>query len=145
MRFFLAGLQAVGLIDTDPSRIANGGFSAANVRLTGQALSLITSKMSDVVMDLASGADIVKELWFRLYSQYHEKGWNAELILFEKLVQLRHSNYENTGDYIGKFQSLSQRLLNMGRVCENLWLVYLFFSGLGDEHSTWATMFRNAS
>ena len=33
----------------------------------------------------------------------------------------------------------------MGRVCENWWLVYLLFSGLGDEHSTWATSFRNAS
>ncbi len=34
MRFSLGGLQAVGLIDTDPPRIGNGGFSTANVGLT---------------------------------------------------------------------------------------------------------------
>lgn len=35
MRFSLGILQAVGLIDTDPPRIGNEGFSAANMRLTG--------------------------------------------------------------------------------------------------------------
>lgn len=52
---------------------------------------------------------------------------------------------EGIGDYIGKFCGLSQRLANMGRICENWWLLYLLFSGLGDEHSTWATLFCNAS
>lgn len=33
----------------------------------------------------------------------------------------------------------------MGRVCENWWLVYLLFSGLGDERGTWAISFRHAS
>ncbi len=31
----------------------------------------------------------------------------------------------------------------MGHVCENWYLVYFLFSGLGDEHGTWATSFRN--
>ncbi len=145
MRFSLGGLQAVGLIDADQPRISNRGFSTANVRLTGQALSLMTSKINDAAMDLAGGAETGKELWSRLYAKYHEKGWGAESIFFEKLVQLRHSDCESTGDYIGKFCSFSQRLSNMGRACENWWLVYLFFSRLGDKHSTWATSFRNAS
>lgn len=38
-----------------------------------------------------------------------------------------------------------QRLANMGRVCPNWILVYLWISGLGDEHNSWATSFRNAS
>ncbi len=62
MRFSLGGLQAVGLINADPPRIANGSFYAANVKLTGQALSLMTSKMGDVAMDLAGAAETVKEL-----------------------------------------------------------------------------------
>ena len=145
MRFSLDRLKAVGPIDADPPRIGNGSFSEANVRFTGQALSLITSKMSDAAMDLAGGAETVKELWSRLYSQYHEKRWGAKSILFEKLVKLCHSDCESTTDYIGKFGSLSQRLSNMERACENWWLVYLLFSGLGDEHSTLATFFRNPS
>lgn len=77
MRFFLGGLQAVGLIDADPPRAANGNSSAANVRLTGQALSLMISKMGDAAMDLAGGADTVKVLWSRLLAQYHEKRWST--------------------------------------------------------------------
>ncbi len=68
MRFSLGGLQAVGQIDADPPRIGNRGFSPANVRVTGQALSLITSKKGDAAMDLAGGAKTVKELWSRLYA-----------------------------------------------------------------------------
>ena len=60
-------------------------------------------------------------------------------------MQLCHFDCEITSDYIGKFRSFSQRLSNMGRVCKNWWLVYLLFSGLGDEHLTWATSFHNAS
>lgn len=56
-----------------------------------------------------------------------------------KLVHLRHSDCEGTGDGIGENSvDCFQRLANMGRVCENWWLVYLQFSGLGDEHGTWA-------
>lgn len=98
MRFSLGRLQAVGLIDADPPRIGNGGFSAANVRLTGQVLSLITSKMGDVAMDLAG-----KELWSRALAQYYEKRWGAKYIFFEKLVQLRHSDCESTGVTLGSF------------------------------------------
>ena len=145
MRFSLGGLQAVGLIDADPPRIGNGGFLTRNVRLTGQALSLITSNMGDAAMVVPGGAKTVKELWSRFYAQYHEKSWDAETILFEKLVQLCHSDCESTGDYIGKFRICSQCLSNMGRACKNWWLVYLLFSRLGDKHSTWATSFRNSS
>lgn len=40
---------------------------------------------------------------------------------------------------------MSQCLANMGQVCRNWVLVYLLTSGFGDEHSSWATSFRNAS
>lgn len=73
IRFSLKKLQVVRFIDTDLPQIANGNFSAANVKLTGQALSLITSKMGDVAMDLADSTDTVNKLWLRLHSQYHEK------------------------------------------------------------------------
>ncbi len=46
----------------------------------------MTSKMGDAAMDLAGGAEIVKELWSRLYAQYHEKRWGTESIIFEKLL-----------------------------------------------------------
>lgn len=89
--FSLGGLQAgLGLIEADPPRTVNGNFSAANVKLTGEALSFMTSKMGDAAMDLADGAETVKELLSRLYLQYHEKGWGAESILFQKLVHLHH-------------------------------------------------------
>lgn len=95
-------------------------------------------------MNLAGSTDIVKKLWFRLHSQYHEKGWRAKSILSEKLVHLRYVNCEKTGNYIGKFHGLSQQLANMRHICENRWLEYLLFSGLRDEHSTWASLFCNA-
>lgn len=83
MRFPLGGLQAVGLIEADPPRTANrnGNFSAANVKLTGQALSLMTSKMGDAAMGLAGSSDTVKELWSRLNSQYLIK-WDGGLNQF---------------------------------------------------------------
>lgn len=62
MRFSHGGLQALGLIEADPPRTVNGNFSAPNVKLTGQALSLMTSKMGDAAMDLTDGADTIKEL-----------------------------------------------------------------------------------
>lgn len=62
MRFSLGGLQAIELIDADLPRIGNGGFSAANVRLIGQALLLMTSKMGDATMDLTGDAETIKEL-----------------------------------------------------------------------------------
>lgn len=62
MRFFLGGLQALSFNDTDPSRLVIGNFLAANIKLTSQALSLMTSKMGDIVMDLAIGAETVKKL-----------------------------------------------------------------------------------
>lgn len=93
----------------------------------------MTSKMGDAAMDLATSAETVKELWLRLLTQYHEKGWGAESILFQKLVYLRHSDCENTRDYIGKLRGISQRLANIGQVCPNWVLVYLLISGLGDD------------
>ena len=145
MQFSLGSLQAVGLIDTDPPRIDNRSFTTANIKLTEQALSLMTSKIGDAAIDLAGGAETVKELWSRLYTRYHEKRWGANSILIEKLVPHRHSDYESTGDYIGKFRNFSQHLSNMRRACENCWLVYLLFSRFRDEHSTWITSFRNVS
>lgn len=79
----------------------------------------MTSKMGDAVMDLATSADTVKELWSRLLTQYHEKGWGAESILFQKLIHLRHSDYQNIEDYISQLCEMSQRLANMRQVCLN--------------------------
>lgn len=77
--------------------------------------------MADADMDLADGANIVKELWSRLlYSQYHEKELGAELIHFQKLVRLQYSGCKRTGNYVGNLHGLSQNLANIGRVCENL-------------------------
>ena len=76
MRVSLNGLQALlALIDADPPRVAAENFSAANFKLMGQALSLMTSKMGDAAIDLATGANMFKELWSRLLAQYHEKRW----------------------------------------------------------------------
>ncbi len=130
MRFSLGGFKAIRLINADLPRIGNESFSTANVRLIGQALSLMTSKMGDAAMDLAGAGETVKELWSRLYAQYHKKRWGTKSILFEKLVQLRHSDCKSPSDYIEKFHSLSQRLSNIRRACKNWWLVYLFFGGL---------------
>lgn len=102
MRSSLGGFQALALIGADPPRVANGNFSAANVKLMGQALSLMTNKMGDAAIDLATGANMVKELWSRLLTQYHERRWGVKLNFFQKLVHLRHSDCESIGDYIGK-------------------------------------------
>lgn len=63
-------------------------------------------------MELAGGVEAVKELWSSLYSQYPEKGWGVESVLFEKLIQLRHSDCESTSDYIEKFVAFLNYLLN---------------------------------
>lgn len=49
------------LIETDPLT-ANSYFLASIVRLTGQALSLMTSKMDDAVIDLTNGAKTDEKL-----------------------------------------------------------------------------------
>lgn len=59
MRVSLNGLQALALIDADPPRVAAENFSAANFKLMGQALSLMTSEMGDAAIDLATGANMV--------------------------------------------------------------------------------------
>ena len=134
MRFFLSGLQALALIDVDLPRLVTGNFLATNIKLLGQVLFFKIRKIVDAAMNLDTDADTVKELWSRFLTQYHEKGWRAESIFFQKLVHLRHSDYENTGDYISKLCGMSQHLANMGRVWPNWVLVYLLISGLGDEH-----------
>lgn len=83
-------------------------------------------------MGLAGGTDTVKELFQVTLSVSHKKGRGAKSILFEKLIYLGHSDREGISNYIEKFRGLSQRLANMGRICENWWLVYLLFSGLGN-------------
>lgn len=63
MRVSLNGLQALlALIDADPPRVAAENFSAANFKLMGQALSLMTSKMGDAAIDLATGANMFKAI-----------------------------------------------------------------------------------
>lgn len=144
MPFSLGGLQALGLIETDLPRTADGNFSAPKAKLTGQALYLMTSMMGDTDMDLTDGVDTVKELWSWLsYSHYHVKGWGAKSILFQKLVRLRHSDCEGIGTYVRKLPGLTQRLTGkMGRVCGNLWPVYLLSNRLRDKHPTGAAAFR---
>lgn len=60
MRFSLGGLQALFFIDTDPPWLVTRNFLAINIKLTGQVLSLITCKMRDAKMDLATGTETVK-------------------------------------------------------------------------------------
>ena len=81
------------------------------------------SKMGDTAMDFTGEVETVKELWSQLYSQYHEKRWGADSILFEKFLYLCHSDCESPSDYIEKFCSFSQRLSNMRLVYKNWWLV----------------------
>ena len=49
-------------------------------------------------MDLVDGVDTTKKLWSRL---------RAYSILFQKLVHLNLSNYEATGNNVGKLYGLS--------------------------------------
>lgn len=59
MRFSLGGLQALGLIETDPPQTADGNLSAPQAKLTGQALYLMASMMGDSDMDLTNGIDAI--------------------------------------------------------------------------------------
>ena len=105
----------------------------------------MTNRMADGPMDVAVGATTIKEMWTRLYDQYHEVGWGAESILFSELVSLRQSECEHTDSYVAEFRALYLCLSNMGRKLDNWILVYILFSGLGDEHTSWATTVRNTS
>ncbi len=49
---------------------------------------------------------------------------------FSRLVYLKHSNSDNTKNYIGKLYEMSQYLANMGQVGLNKVLVYFLISGL---------------
>lgn len=82
---------------------------------------------------------------YRLLALYHENGWGAVSILFQKLVYPRHLDCENTADNVGEPCPMSQHLANMGQIGPNWVLLCLSISGLRDEHSNWATSFRNAS
>lgn len=62
MQFFQSGLQIVELIDSNPPQLNNGGFSAANVKLTRPALFFIIIKIGDIVINFASDAETVKKL-----------------------------------------------------------------------------------
>lgn len=106
---------------------------------------ILTNGMADGLVDVAVGASIIKEMWTRLYDQYHEVGWAAESILFRELVSLRQSECDNTDSYVAKFQALYLRLSNMGRKLDNWILVYMLFSRLGEELTSWATTVGNAS
>lgn len=78
--------------------------------------------MADGPMDVAIGAITIKEMWTRLYDQYHEVGWGARSILFRELVSLRQSKCENTNSYVAKFWTFYLRLLNMGKKTRQLYL-----------------------
>lgn len=67
MYFSIGGLQALALIETDLSRTTNGNFSTTNVRLMGQALSLMISKIWNAAMNLVNKAETVKKLRSCLY------------------------------------------------------------------------------
>ncbi|MCJ1348207.1 hypothetical protein MMC31_006438 [Peltigera leucophlebia] len=122
MRFYLGGIQATHLIEEDPPRLQNGNFSEKNSKLTGLGLAMMTNRMADDPMDVAVGATTIKEMWTRLYDQYHEVGWGAESILFRELVSLRQSECEDTDSYVAKFRALYLCLSNMGRKLDN-WIL----------------------
>lgn len=103
MRFYLGDIQATHLITEDPPWLQNGNFSEKNSKLTGLGLAMMTNRMADGPMDVAVGATTIKEMWTRLYDQYHEVGWRAESILFRELVSLRQSECEDTNNYVAKF------------------------------------------
>ncbi len=105
----------------------------------------MTNWMADGPMDVEVGATTIKEMWTRLYDQYHEVGWGAESILFRELVSLKQSECEDSDSYVPKFRSLYLRLSNMGRKLDNWILVYMLFSGLRNEHTSSATTVQNAS
>lgn len=136
MHFSLGRLPVLAFIETHLLWIINNNFSVTNMRFTGQTLSLMISKMGDATMVFANRAKTVNKLCSYLYLQYHEKRWEAESILFQKLVQIQHSDCERTGDYLGKFCRLSQQLANMGQVCKNWWLIYLLFSSLDYKYTS---------
>lgn len=78
MRFYLGGIQATHLIEEDPPLLQNGNISEKNAKLTGLGLAMMTNRMADGPIDVAVGATTIKEMWTRLYDQYHEVGWGAE-------------------------------------------------------------------
>ena len=73
MCFSLDGLKALPLIEADLPLSIKDNFFAVNVKFTGQALSLITSKIGNATMDLGNRAKTVKKLWSYLYLQYYKK------------------------------------------------------------------------
>ena len=145
MRFYLGGIQATNLINEDFSRLQNGNFSEKNSKLTRLRLAMMTNRIVDGPMDVAVGATTIKEMWIRLFDQYHEVRRGVESILFRVLVNLRQSECDNTDSYVAKFRALYFRLSNIGKKLNNWILVYMLFSGLGEEHTSWATTVQNAS
>ena len=105
----------------------------------------MTNRMADGPIDVAVDATTIKEIWTRLYDQYHKVRWRAESILFRELVSLRQSVCEDTDSYFAKFRVFYLRLSNMERKLDNWILVYMLFIGLGNEHTSWTTTVRNAS
>ncbi len=101
--------------------------------------------MAEAPMDIKVGVTTIKEMRTCLYDQYNEVGRGAKSILFRELDSLRQSQCEDTDSYVAKFRVLYLCLSNMGKGLDDWILVYMVFSGLGDEYTSWATTVQNAS
>ena len=113
--------------------------------LTRPGLVMMTNQMADGLIDVAVGVTIIKQIWRRLYDQYHKVRWKAKSILFQELFSLRQSECEDTDSNIPKFQAFYLHLSNMGRK-QGYWiLIYILFSGLSDEQMSWASTVQNSS
>lgn len=88
-------------------------FSAINIKLTNEVLSLVLSKIKDTIIDLATNVKTIKKFCLKLLIQYHKKDWRAEYIFCQKLVDLEHLDCENIRDYISKLCKISQHVANM--------------------------------
>lgn len=155
MRFSLGGLQALGLIETDLSRTADGNLSAFKAKVMGQALYLVESMMGDSDMDHTDVVDAIKESCsWSLYPHCHVKGWGAESWSWSSYSHYHVKEWGaksilltmNASATVFKTPAPTQSLAaNMGRACEPLWPVYFLSSLLLNEYPTWAVALRNAS
>lgn len=46
---------------------------------------MMTNRMADSSIDVAVDATTIKQIWTRLYNQYHEVRWGEQSIFFKKL------------------------------------------------------------
>lgn len=101
-------------MDIDLLQFITRNFSFINIKPIDKILSLKIIKIKDIAINLTISIKTVKEFWLKLFTQYHEKSWKTEFILFQKLIYLKYLDYENIENYIDKFYEISQRLANLG-------------------------------